>query len=105
MKIKLFTSVWFLLSVNVFADSAITQLDDVLVTVQKREQDLQSIAASVTSISRSELNDADIVDFRSLGELIPGLDIKATKGDRDAEISIRGLGLRSATPNVTPRQV
>ncbi len=77
-------------------------LPDVIVTAQKYEQTIQRVGLSIDAFTGDELDDAGIHDLRTLGEIIPGLDIKSTEGDQNQIITIRGIGLRAATPNVSP---
>lgn len=67
-------------------------LEEVVVTAQKREQNLQDVPISVTAISTEEMNSLTLVSSRDLGNHIPGLIVGGANNGRP-EYFIRGVGV------------
>jgi len=65
-------------------------LDEVIVTAQKREQDIQEVPISVSSISGEQIDAANMIDLNDLSRYTPNLKVQAT-GVANF-IYIRGLG-------------
>jgi outer membrane receptor protein involved in Fe transport len=68
-------------------------LADVVVTAQKRVQNLQSVPISVTAISGDSLNAARITTLMQLNTVTPGLNVRADAGA--FQPAIRGIGTSS----------
>lgn len=66
-------------------------LDTVIVTSQRREQDLQQVPVAVTAISSDFVESRGITSIEGLSTLAPNLKIEQTPGNStSAQISIRG---------------
>jgi len=71
--------------------SAFAQLDEIVVTAQKREQSIQDVPISVTAIDSDYIDSRGITNIESLSSLAPNLKIENTPGNTTAaQISIRG---------------
>ena len=68
-----------------------TGRDTIIVTAQKREQNVQDVPISVFAQSGEELLSRGISDFQSLSFAVPGLFVADT-GTFNRRISIRGIG-------------
>ncbi|RZV38084.1 MAG: TonB-dependent receptor, partial [Acidimicrobiales bacterium] len=86
-----------LIGVSVFAVSiafspvANAQLDEIVVTAQKREQSLQQVPIAVSTVDSDYIESRNITDIKSLATLAPNLKIENTPGNTTAaQISIRG---------------
>ncbi len=66
-------------------------IDEILVTTQKREQNLQDVAAAVTNISGTDFDVLNISDAFDLSDQVPGLVVNNVQGYRRT-IDIRGIG-------------
>ncbi len=66
------------------------RLDEVIVTAQKREQDIQEVPISVSSISGEQIDASNMIDLNDLSRYTPNLKVQAT-GVANF-IYIRGLG-------------
>src|SRR5271156_1882353 len=65
-------------------------LDEIVVTAQRRAENLQNVPLSVTAISSEKLQKFGITDSNELGQVTPGLQIRQ---DVFATLpSIRGVG-------------
>ncbi len=66
---------------------------DIVVTAQKREEDLSKVPAALTVVSGDEVEKRKITDFTSLVDEVPGLSINySTGGESYGLLSIRGIG-------------
>jgi iron complex outermembrane receptor protein len=66
------------------------QLQEVVVTAEKRTTTVQDTAASITAVSSEEIADRGIVDFNSLAQSVPGISMR-TSGPGQTEFEMRGL--------------
>ena len=67
-----------------------SQLNEIVVTSQRRAENLQTIPLSVTAATASELLNEGVTDTASLSLAVPGLSY--TLGGNSAEPFIRGVG-------------
>ena len=69
-------------------------LDEVIVTAQKREQSLEDVPASVSSISGDAVRDylGSAENIRALAGRVPSLNIESSNGRIAPRFYIRGLG-------------
>ncbi len=71
--------------------SAFAQLDEIVVTAQKREQNLQDVPIAVTALTADYLASRDISSIEGLSGLAPNLKIERSPNNATvAQISIRG---------------
>ncbi len=80
------------------ADGAI---EEIIVTAQRREENLQDIPLSVTAISGAQLRNADIRDITRLEQSVPGLRI--ARSGAAARPAIRGVYTEAISANADPR--
>jgi len=74
-------------------------LTTIVVTAQRREEDIQKVGAAITAIDGKELARARIVQPLNLMELTPALSAVNTTSDGSPVFSIRGIGLDDFNPN------
>ena len=67
------------------------QLEEVIVTAQKRAQSLQDVPISMTAVSGQKMDDAGITNFEALSEFVPNLSI--TENAVNTIISMRGISV------------
>lgn len=78
------------LSVMLYAPT-FAQLDEVIVTSQKREQSIQDVPIAVTAINQDFIESRNITSIDSLGSIAPNVKIERTPGNSTAaQLSIRG---------------
>jgi iron complex outermembrane recepter protein len=68
------------------------ELEEVIVTAQKREQNLQDVPIAVIALSRQQLQDAGVSNIKNLTELTPGLTVTSTTSENSTTARIRGIG-------------
>src|SRR3954468_24992179 len=83
--------------------SQTAQIDEVVVTAQKREQKLIDVGASVASLSAEQLRTNRIDSPTCLATQVPNLDVKENIPGAQAIVTVRGVGLNdfSSTNNST----
>ncbi len=76
------------------------QLQEVVVTAERRAENLQTTAISATVLDSSELVQKGVVTIQDLQNASPALSI--TPSGLTANVNIRGIGLDSGSPAVVP---
>src|SRR5262245_1579409 len=74
------------------AGAPATVPDEVIVTAQRIARPIQSVPASITALSGSELIERDLVTARELAMAVPNLSWVGTDGGGVASIFLRGIG-------------
>lgn len=86
-------------AVTVVLPSTAKQLDEVVVSAQKREEVLQRLPLSVTALSSKEVQEFRLWDTKDLTGIVPGL-YSDDPGDRRNVTSLRGIATTSYDPAV-----
>jgi len=74
-------------------DSSNTALEEVLVTAQKREQNLQKVPVSITSYNAMELENKFITSITELEKSMPNTQFRASRATNSTLTAyIRGVG-------------
>lgn len=76
------------------------QLEEVVVTAQKRSESLQDVAISIAVVSGTELADLNKTEISDLVRLVPGFTFAAGGTDAGRNILIRGVGTNSFSRSV-----
>ena len=79
------------------ADDAETarDIEMVIVTTERREQDLQNVAGTVAVLTGEDMKRVGILNIQDLNNSVPGLQINRTEGN--VEVFIRGVGSTNNT--------
>ena len=72
-----------------------TRLEEIVITAQKRETNLQSTAMAISAISGSQLKEKQVINVEGLAESLPNVNFGQTTGN--ARIAIRGVGFDNIT--------
>jgi iron complex outermembrane receptor protein len=75
------------------------QLEEIVVTARKRQEDLQSIPLSVSALSATQMADAHVSKMDDLSFLVPNLNI-TTRADNTPDVVLRGVGAFGVTQGV-----
>ncbi|WP_426009714.1 TonB-dependent receptor [Caulobacter sp. DWR2-3-1b2] len=75
-------------------------VDSIVVTAQKREQNLQDVPVVVTAIGAKLLQDTGIKDIKDLTILTPGLTVTSTTSEASTTARIRGVGTVGDNPGL-----
>jgi len=71
---------------------AARDVEEIVVTAQKREQNLQDVPISMTALTSDFVLDAGVTSFDALGQFVPNLSINPVSDTRGTAIRIRGIG-------------
>jgi len=80
-------------SLAVFSTGAFAQIETILVTAEKRSENIQTVPIAITALSGDQLKRAQIHDFNDLQQLAPSLLVSTGSGDTTGGlVRIRGVG-------------
>lgn len=79
-----------------YSGATFAQIDEIVVTAQKREQSLQEVPIAISAFSREQLSRRQINDVIDLKNAIPSLIVGDSAGN--GQISIRGVGFGLSSP-------
>lgn len=82
-------------------NAAMAQVDEVIVTAEKRAENIQDVSAAITALSSDAIAAAGIQDITRLENVVPGLRIgssggevrPAMRGARTNEVGVAGTGI------------
>jgi iron complex outermembrane receptor protein len=77
-------------------------LEELIVTAQKREQNLQDVPVAVSLLSGKAMAEAQLKNAGELATLIPTLNLQASSGPSTSSFNIRGIGTQTFSPGVDP---
>jgi outer membrane receptor protein involved in Fe transport len=75
-------------------------LTEIIVTAQKREQNIQDVPISVIALSAQQLKDGGVTDIKNLQALMPGLTVTSTTSENVTTARIRGIGTVGDNPGL-----
>src|SRR5580692_5779946 len=78
------------------------QLEEIVVTAQKREQNVQSVPLSVQVIGQTQLAAAGIENFEDFNRVAPSLLVRTDVTPINATVAIRGIGTSAFGIGVEP---
>jgi iron complex outermembrane receptor protein len=78
------------------------QLEEIIVTAQKREQSLQEVPIAVTVLDGEALDRAQFSDFRSITQLSPSVSFQDGFAPVATNFIIRGIGAYAFTGGIQP---
>jgi len=81
-------------------EADIQTVDSIIVTAQKREQNLQDVPVVVTAIGAKLLQDTGVKDIKDLTILTPGLTVTSTTSEASTTARIRGVGTVGDNPGL-----
>lgn len=84
------------------ADADVVGLEEIVVTAQKREQNLQAVPVSVTAIGAEAIANQRIAEFSDLTRAAPSLTITQTTSSPNNAIILRGIGTFAFSIGVEP---
>ena len=75
-------------------------LAEIIVTAQKREQNVQDVPISVIALSAQQLRDNGVTDIKDMAVLTPGLTVTSTTSENVTTARIRGIGTVGDNPGL-----
>jgi iron complex outermembrane receptor protein len=79
-------------------DDNAPRVDDIVVTAQKRSENLQDVPVAVSAVTGKTLENKRILDLVDLSNATPGLQIKSDDNGANPRIFIRGVGVNDFNP-------
>lgn len=76
------------------------ELEELVVTAQKRVENVQDVPISIVAVSGAEIDRAHIQNFSQLTSVVPSLQFSTSNNFRNATISLRGIGQSGANPGI-----
>jgi iron complex outermembrane receptor protein len=73
------------------ADSAADTLSDIVVTAQRREQNLQDVGIAITVLTGDELRERGLSASTDIADLTPGVHMSGSLAGQSQQFSIRGV--------------
>ena len=77
-------------------------LEEVIVTAQKREQNLQDVPMAITALGRELLENNEVTNLSDLTKLVPSLSMTATDNPATTSVRVRGVGTSVFSAAVEP---
>ena len=81
------------------------QLEEVVVTAQKREQNLSDVPVAVTALTSDQIDGAFVNNIESLQSMVPSVSYRKGNTTRNSALTVRGIGTISfsiaAEPSVS----
>jgi iron complex outermembrane recepter protein len=81
---------------------ATDEVEEIVVTAQRREQSLQDVPMSISAISGATLRDAGAIGIEGVAALVPSLQLVANNQPLAQSYRIRGLGTDPNIPTFEP---
>ena len=75
-------------------------LADIIVTAQRRSENLQKVPVAVSAVSSAQLAQAGITDLQALRVVVPGLTFSSIQ--QNVQPRLRGIGSSTAGPGIEP---
>ncbi len=97
MKKAIISSLLFALLFTSLKLSA-AQLEELVVTAQKRQESVQDVPISITAFSGEELTNRGLSSIQNIARFIPNFDMPAGNSLRNSSLRIRGIGSSSLNP-------
>lgn len=80
--------------------AASSTLAEIIVTAEKRSENLQDVPISVIALSAQQLQDSGVTDIKSMTVLTPGLTVTSTTNENSTTARIRGIGTVGDNPGL-----
>ena len=77
-------------------------LEEIVVTAQKRAENLAEVPVAVSVVSADQLQTANITNAESLDQLVPTLTFKKGTTNLNSTLSVRGIGTQSFASGAEP---
>lgn len=89
-------------SAMIFSTTGLAQIEEVIVTANKREQTLQDIPVSVSVTTAEQIDQSAIVDLIDLQSAVPTLRVSQLQKTSQTNFVIRGFGNGANNPGIEP---
>src|SRR5580704_12307032 len=76
------------------------ELEEIIVTAEKRAENIQDVPIAVIAVSSQQLKDAGVKDIKDLQTLTPGLTVTSDASEATTVARIRGIGTVGDNPGL-----
>ena len=81
-------------SLLAFSTPAMAQLDEIVVTAQKKEENLQDVPIAIAAFDIEALETNRVEGLEDIGRIAPGVTITPNSADANGvQVNIRGIGI------------
>lgn len=87
---------------NVKLKNTAYDIDGIIVSAQKREQQIMDVPLSISAISNQTISNLSVQGLDQFSDLVPGLNVRMQSNQRPSFV-IRGLSSDEVSPNAQPR--
>ncbi|MBS0473239.1 MAG: TonB-dependent receptor [Proteobacteria bacterium] len=77
-------------------------IETVVVTAEKRPENVQNVGMSISAFSGKQLEDAHITNVADLGGSVPSLNFTLSNNNRNSSVVIRNVGTSGTNPGTEP---
>ena len=89
--------------ITLFSAPVSAQIEEIIVTAQKREQNVQDVSISITAFTGDRLTALGVAQPRDLAQFTPGLTVNASSSyEGDSVFTIRGVGMNDVSGKQNP---
>lgn len=81
---------------------AAAAVEEITVTAQKREQNIQDVPISITALTSEFLQQTGLTTFDAIGQYVPNLQVTPVTDTRSTSIRIRGIGSTGLNAGIDP---
>jgi len=84
------------------ASAAFAQIEEIVVTAQKRVESVQDIPLSITALTGDELDNKGLYGMEDVARYVPNFEMTTGNISRNTTIRIRGIGSAGSNPGIEP---
>lgn len=78
-------------------------IDEIIVTAQKREENIQDVPFSIAALSAADIRDLGVDEAKDLAQITPGLVMNVSaNAETDPLFTLRGIGMNDVNSNQNP---
>ena len=83
---------WAVVAAALLATSAGAQIEEIVVTAQKRTESIQEVPLSITVLTGEDIEARGLYDAQELARQVPNFDLPRSNNMRNVSVRIRGIG-------------
>ena len=81
---------------------AAQNVEEIVVTAQKRSQNIQDVPISITALTSSFIEDSGLTNVLDISQYVPNVQINAVSDSRSTAVRIRGIGSDGNNAGIDP---
>ncbi len=82
------------------ATAASAEIEEIIVTAQKRSESVQQVPISITALTGDELDNKGLRDMQDVARYVPNFDMSTGNISRNTTVRIRGIGSAGSNPGI-----